>query len=106
MLSPDFQLHRTKEMEVAARKAIGKDDIYEIHLNGDDGVRLFVDGENILENDGIHGMELITTEKALASGYHKVRLEFFQGVGGSGLVLEFYNQAGKKLDSDDLFYHE
>ena len=83
-----------------------KDDIYEIHLNGDDGVRLFVDGENIIENDGIHGMELITAEKALASGYHKVRLEFFQGVGGSGLVLEFYNQAGKKLDSDDLFFHE
>jgi hypothetical protein len=40
-----------------------------------------------VDNDGVHGLEAKKGEIALAKGLHQIRLEYFQGAGGSGLAL-------------------
>ncbi|MCY7330373.1 MAG: hypothetical protein LH618_17615 [Saprospiraceae bacterium] len=62
-----------------------KDDNVVIQLSSDDGSRLFLDGKSIIDHDGSHGMEPKEAEIALRSGYHALRLEYFQGGGGCGI---------------------
>lgn len=63
------------------------DGIYSFFLNSDDGSKLVIDGETVIENDGIHGMVEKKGEIDLAKGLHQIRLEYFQGTGGSGLAF-------------------
>ena len=56
-------------------------------LNSDDGSRVFVDDQEIVAYDGVHGAsEEQRGAVALAAGPHQLRVEFFQGGGGQSLV--------------------
>ncbi len=66
---------------------VDADGIYSFYPESDDGSKLFIDGIPVVDNDGVHGMEAKKGEIALAKGLHQVRLEYFQGAGGSGLAL-------------------
>lgn len=63
------------------------DGIYSFFLETDDGSKLFLDGIPVIENDGVHGMAEKNGEIALVKGFHQIRVEYFQGTGGSGLAL-------------------
>jgi hypothetical protein len=63
------------------------DDVYGISLISDDGSRLFLNGTEIITNDGIHGLREEGGYFPLGKGYHKIRLEYFQREGGLGLKL-------------------
>ncbi|MBB5039133.1 family 16 glycoside hydrolase [Prosthecobacter dejongeii] len=55
---------------------------YRFYITGDDGVRLLVDGKNIVEFDGIHPAGDIKEGSAqLEEGLHDFRLEYFQAGG-------------------------
>jgi len=63
------------------------DDVYAFNLTSDDGSALMIDGERIVNNDGLHSD---TTERgtvALAKGPHKIEVVWFNGSGGSALRL-------------------
>lgn len=64
------------------------DDVYEFVLASDDGSRLWVDGELVVDNDGLHG----TLEKrgtiALAAGAHALRVDWFNRTGGAELAVK------------------
>jgi len=62
---------------------------YTFTLGSDDGSRLMVGGETVLDIDGIHGV--ITQSKAveLKAGWHKIGVLFMQGGGGVGLDLKY-----------------
>ncbi|MEH6406495.1 MAG: FN3 associated domain-containing protein [Leeuwenhoekiella sp.] len=77
-----------------------KQGIYTFQLKGDDGVRLTVDDEVLIDHDGIHGMDLNIAELPLAVGYHKIIIEYFQKSGGLGLELEVLNENGKKIKTN------
>ena len=53
---------------------------YRFLLTSDDGARLYIDGELVIDNDGIHP----PTDKAgsveLAGGIHRIRVAYFQGI--------------------------
>ena len=66
---------------------IPKDNNYTFRLSSDDGSRLLIDGNEIINYDGLHGMGVKDGEVALSEGYHPFRLEFFQGGGGKGVRL-------------------
>lgn len=66
---------------------IPADDVYGLSLISDDGSRLFLNGKEILSNDGIHGMREESGYFPLGKGNHKIRLEYFQRQGGIGLKL-------------------
>lgn len=52
---------------------------YEFALNSDDGSRLFIDGHEVIDNDGQHGEIQKSAVVALTAGMHEVRLPYFQG---------------------------
>jgi len=58
--------------------------VYVFYLTSDDGSRMILNGELLIENDGIHGMNTIKGFAALEKGAHEVRIEYFQRTGGLG----------------------
>jgi hypothetical protein len=57
---------------------------YKFFVESDDGSRLFIDGKQVLDNNGSHPMQKKDGEIELAPGQHEVKLEFFQGDGQMG----------------------
>ena len=58
-------------------------------LISDDGSKLFIDDLQIINNDGIHSMKTEEGEIQLSKGFHKMRVEYFQGPKYSiGLILQ------------------
>ncbi len=74
--------------------------------NSDDGSRLWIDDQLIVNNDGLHGL----TEKsgciALAKGSHKIRVAFFERTGSDTLEVSVMSQTmpKQKLSKDWLYY--
>jgi hexosaminidase len=58
-----------------------------IVAKADDGVRVFVDDELVVEDDGVHAAREVAGEIALAGGVHALRVEYFQGTGGKSLSV-------------------
>ncbi|HUR27829.1 MAG TPA: PA14 domain-containing protein, partial [Planctomycetota bacterium] len=70
------------------------DDVYSFALLSDDGSRLWVDGNLVVDNDGLHGPVERTGNDALAAGWHAIRVEWFNLTGGAELALEIQASAG------------
>lgn len=58
---------------------IAKPGEYRFLLASDDGSRLFVDGLKIIDNNGLHPIVTKTGSITLTAGFHKIRVEYFQG---------------------------
>ncbi|MEO6040168.1 MAG: PA14 domain-containing protein, partial [Saprospiraceae bacterium] len=84
-----------------------KDDNVVLQLSSDDGSRLYLDGKLLIDNDGPHGMEPKEAEVALRSGYHALRIEYFQGGGGRGISLKWarFNQSEFKPIPEANYTH-
>lgn len=65
---------------------------YTFFLGSDDGSRLFVDGELVIDNDGIHPMSFKNGKTQLKAGAHALRVEYFEK--GGEEVLELDIQGG------------
>ena len=57
---------------------ISKDGNYTFILESDDGSRLFIDGKQIIDHNGVHAMEEKSGEADLKSGDHDIKIEFFE----------------------------
>lgn len=62
---------------------------YLFHLYSDDGSRLFIDGEIVIDHDGIHGFERKSGLVQLTEGTHPLRLDYFNNGGRQGLMVEY-----------------
>lgn len=58
-------------------------------LTSDDGSRLWIDGAEVIENDGDHGMVERSRAVALSAGRHALELCYFDAGGAEGLALEW-----------------
>lgn len=63
--------------------------VYNFYLGGDDGVVLFVNGEEVVENDGLHSFRTRTGEIELEPGTHEIEIRYFENHGVAGLKLEW-----------------
>jgi hypothetical protein len=63
--------------------------LWTLSTESDDGSRLLVDGELVVNNDGLHGMVDRSGQVALEAGYHRIRVEFFENYGGAGEVVRW-----------------
>jgi PA14 domain-containing protein len=63
---------------------IPKDGNYTFFLESDDGSRLFLDGKQIIDNNGLHPMEEKSGEAELKEGKHSIKVEFFENDGEAG----------------------
>ncbi len=64
-----------------------QDDVYLFTLVSDDGSRLLLDGDVVVDNDGLHGSQGLTGTVALAEGMHEISVEWFNQTGGADLDL-------------------
>ena len=55
----------------------------------DDGSRVFIDGQLVVNNDGLHGMVDRSGQIGLEWGHHRYRVEFFENYGGAGEVFRW-----------------
>ncbi len=62
------------------------DGVYTFTTNSDDGSKLFIGDELVVNNDGLHGMVKRSGTIPLATGWHQIRIEFFENGGGAGLI--------------------
>jgi alpha-L-fucosidase len=74
---------------------IPEDGIYEFMTDSDDGSQLFIDGNLVADNDGLHGMELVKGAIALAKGYHSIRVTYFEK-GGQDDLRVYIREPEKK----------
>ena len=62
-------------------------DMYMFALSSDDGSRLSIGGTVVVNNDGLHGAQVMNGTIALAEGWHACRVEWFNKTGGASLGL-------------------
>jgi cytochrome c2 len=60
---------------------------YRFTLHSDDGSKLYVDGKQVVDNDGVHAPKDAGGHTKLTKGVHKVTVGFFQVGGGAELEV-------------------
>jgi hypothetical protein len=66
-------------IDYTGRFWIEKPGRYDFVLTSDDGARLYIDGELIVDNDGAHPPETMKGSIQLKRGIHTLRVPYFQG---------------------------
>ena len=66
-----------------------RDGEYTFHTWSDDGSRLFVDGALIVDNGGTHSGKWASGSISLAAGFHKLDVEYFNGLGARHLKVRW-----------------
>jgi len=74
--------------------SITSDDIYRFYLKSDDGARMYVDGQLVVENDGLHTLFEDSGFLPLKAGYHSFRIEYFQGDDATASLVFSYESYG------------
>jgi len=86
---------------------IPEDGIYNFYLSSDDGSKLWIGHELVVDNDGLHGDEGKNGRIALKKGYHSFKLEYFNGTGEAALQLKYsINGSTEKAIPADWFYYQ
>ncbi|MFM8330541.1 MAG: DUF1800 family protein, partial [Candidatus Methylumidiphilus sp.] len=67
---------------------------YNFYTTSDDGSALFVAGQIVVNNDGLHGVQTRWGSVVLAPGRYPFRVAFFQRGGGQVLAVGYRNPAG------------
>ena len=52
---------------------------YKFKLSSDDGSSLWIDGKQVIDNDGVHGVSEVEGEVELTAGRHAMKVWYFQG---------------------------
>ena len=75
---------------------INKDGIYTFFTDSDDGSKLYIDDEEIVNNDGDHGNVEKNGKAALKKGFHKIKVIYFDSGGSNSLKVSMQPEGGKK----------
>jgi hypothetical protein len=68
--------------------------VYRFSVTGDDGVRLYVDGNLIIDKWFLQGATTYTAHMTLSAGPHQVKLEYFESSGGAIALLSWADLTG------------
>jgi len=69
--------------------AVPNDGMYTFYLASDDGSQLFLNDKLVIDNDGPHGANFVQKRAALAKGFHKLQLKYFEGSVTEEITLEW-----------------
>ncbi|MBK8848211.1 MAG: hypothetical protein IPO27_17420 [Bacteroidetes bacterium] len=83
-----------------------KDAVYTFYLTSDDGSVLWMDGEVLIDNDGLHGDVEKSNRIALQKGLHRIKVAFAQAGGAATLKLLYSTgkQSPKEIEAENLFH--
>ncbi len=81
--------------------------VYRFYTYSDDGSKLFIDGQVVVDNDGSHGARRAEGKIALDEGFHEFRLVYFENNKSNILEVGFSSLALRECKiPDSLFYTE
>ncbi|MFP4053004.1 MAG: PA14 domain-containing protein [Phycisphaerae bacterium] len=72
-----------------AKLRIPEDAEYVLSGSSDDGKRIYVDGKLVVDDWRDQGMTEKTAKIKLTKGMHDLKVEYYQGSGGAGMVLKW-----------------
>ena len=83
--------HRGANFAVQFRGTVNieKEDDYTFYLVSDDGSKLFIDGNEVINHDGLHGPSEKSAKVRLSSRKHKIEVQYFQQWGGKVVELSY-----------------
>lgn len=85
---------------------IDKEGIYAFFTDSDDGSMLYIDDEEVVNNDGDHGNVEKSGTVALKKGFHKIKVLYFDSGGGNALKASIQAEGGSKQEIPaSLLYH-
>lgn len=81
------------------------DGVYTFYAISDDGSELYINGNKIIDNDGVHGAVEKSAAVALKAGYHAIRVRYFEGNYGESLKIMWESSAMLKAEipSENLY---
>jgi len=84
---------------------VPSDGLYTFFLKSNDGSRMFIDGRELIENDGNHGAVEEPGKVALKAGMHRIMVKYIQCGGGKSLTVSWEGPGFKKceISSKDLY---
>ncbi|WP_318309495.1 PA14 domain-containing protein [Flagellimonas crocea] len=62
---------------------------YTFFTNSDDGSKLYIDGTEVVNNDGGHGTQERSGSIVLTTGLHDIRVLYFENGGGESLTVQY-----------------
>lgn len=71
------------------------DDLYEFHLNSDDGSIMYIDNQLIVDNDGRHDLLDRSGFLPLKKGFHRIKVQYFNTGAGQWLDAGVYREREK-----------
>lgn len=66
-----------------------QDGVYSFHLSSNDGSRLAIHGETLIDNDGLHAVMEKNGMLALKAGLHPLEITYFESGASEALSLEY-----------------
>ncbi len=85
---------------------IPADGLYTFSTTSDDGSRLWLSGQRIVDNDGLHGEQTVSGLVRLKAGLYPLRVEYFEAAGDQALAISVAGPDGMRRDlpADWLFH--
>jgi len=74
--------------------------MYTLRLRSDDGAKLFIDNQVVIDNDGSHSTQTQYGYVALDKGLHPVEIQYFEDFLGETLDIDWLTPTGK---SNEMF---
>ncbi|NNK89489.1 MAG: DUF1080 domain-containing protein [Saprospiraceae bacterium] len=75
---------------------IEKEGDFEFRLWSDDGSKLYLHDQLVIDHDGLHGTSMKQASMKLSKGLHPFKIEYFQGRGGKMLSWNYKNAGDDK----------
>ncbi len=78
---------------------------YTFYLNSDDGARLLIDDQLVVDNDGTHSMTERSGNIKLDAGEHTLKVEYFNNLSRHGCVLSWSREGqGKEVVPTEVLF--
>ena len=65
------------------------DGSYTFQTQSSDGIILFIDSDEVINNDNTGGSQIVTGSVFLSEGFHDIDLHYFEATGGAELILRW-----------------
>ncbi len=87
--------------------SIPKDGIYTFYIESNDGSKLYINGKELINNDGGHGAKEESGKIALRAGKYPLAVKYFQMGGGKMLRVSWEGSGFKKTEIPaDVLFHK
>ena len=84
---------------------IPEDQVYTFRSYSDDGSAVYIDGDKVVDNDGIHGTRSVTGQAGLKAGYHTIEIRFFDNWYDQALKVFVSSPDMPEKPVDDLLFY-